>query len=484
MARVGYKDMRGYLNILEKAGLLKHVKTEVDLKHEIGAISCMSLDDRGPGIMFENIKGHPGGKLAVNIMSTTEQMALAFNTEDDDVEIVNTIHAGKANPIPPKVVDSAVCQEVVETGDQIDVYSIPTPIWHEKDGGPYIGTTAGIITSDPDTGYLNSGMYRCMIIDKNHISVEARGSHEIGEKPNSRGNMHGGHVDVLKWEQLGKNAPIAVAIGMDPMTTYVTAQGVPSAKVEHAEYAVAGSWLGEALEIVKCKTNDLLVPAWSEIVLEGEVLRDQRTPEGPWGENADIYAESPAVFLMKINAITHRKDPINYGLICRPLQDYPKFLMGGALKGYLMSKLDIVKDAYVFPRTGNRPFAVVAARVRKPEDVQAVVDAVATMPSESYLMVKPRWLVVLDEEAEIHDPGDLMWRLTLAVRPDKDVSVLDVEGGYVGGVKMMVIDATFRNKPEMEWGPGAGENEDPPVARTSKELQQKVRSRWKDYGLA
>ncbi|HEY3116925.1 MAG TPA: hypothetical protein VGK54_09300 [Chloroflexota bacterium] len=80
MARVGYKDMRGYLDILEKAGLLKYVKTEVDLKHEIGAISCMSLDDRGPGIMFENIKGHPGGKLAVNIMSTTEQMALAFNT--------------------------------------------------------------------------------------------------------------------------------------------------------------------------------------------------------------------------------------------------------------------------------------------------------------------------------------------------------------------------------------------------------------------
>lgn len=483
MARVGYRDMRGYMDLLEKAGLLKHVKTEVDLNHEVGAISAMSLDDRGPGIVFENIKGHPGGKLVVNLMSTTEQMALAFNTEGDDVEIVNAIHQGKANPLPPRVVDSAVCQEVVHTGDDVDVYSIPTPIWHEKDGGPYIGTTAGVITSDPDTGYLNSGMYRCMIIDKNHISVEARGSHAIGEKPDARGNRHGGHVDILKWEQLGKNAPIALAIGMDPMTTYVTAQGVPSQKVEHAEYAVAGSWLGEPLEVVKCRTNDLLVPAWSEIILEGEVLRDQRTPEGPWGENADIYAASPSVFLMKINCITHRKDPINYGLICRPLQDYPKFLMGGALKGYLMSKLDIVKDAYVFPRTGNRPFAVVAARVRKPDDVQRVIDAVATMPSESYLMVKPRWLVIVDEEGETRDPGDIFWRFTLAVRPDKDIKILEVQGGYVGGVQMMVIDATFRNKPEMEWGPGAGETEDPPVARTSAELRQKVRSRWRQYGL-
>src|SRR6266511_4410449 len=138
MARVGYKDLRGYLDLLEKDGLLRHVKKEVDLNFEIGAISALSLDDGGPGILFENIKGHPGGKIAVNLMSTTEQTAIAFNTEDDDVEIVNVIHQGKANPIPPRVIDTAVCQEVVETGDGVDVYSIPTPVWHEKDGGPYI----------------------------------------------------------------------------------------------------------------------------------------------------------------------------------------------------------------------------------------------------------------------------------------------------------------------------------------------------------
>ncbi len=480
MSRVGYKDLRGYLSLLEEAGQLRHVTKEVDLNFEIGAISALSLDDGGPGIVFENIKGLPGAKLAVNLMSTTEQVAIAFNTEDDDVEIVNVIHQGKANPIPPKVIDSAVCQEVLRTGDEINIYSIPTPVWHEADGGPYIGTTAGVITSDPDTGYINSGMYRCMIIDKNHISVQPRGSHEVGDKPPPG---QGGHVDILKWEQTGQNAPIALAIGMDPMTTYVTAQTLPSHKMQHAEYAVAGSWLGEPLELVKCKTSDLLVPAWSEIIIEGEILRDRRVPEGPWGENADIYASSPAVFLMQVNCITHRKDPINYGLICRPLLDYPKFLMGAALKSHLMSKLDTVKDAYVFPRSGNRPMTVVSARVRKPEDVQQIVDAVATMPTESYLMVKPRWLVIVDEEAEIRDPGDLFWRFTLAVRPDKDIKVLDVEGGYVGGVQMLVIDATFRNKPEMEWGPGAGDTADPPVATTSAELRREVRSRWHEYGL-
>lgn len=482
MARVGYKDLREYMALLEEKGLLKHAKAEVDLNHEVGALSSMALDDRGPGLLLENIKGHPGGRLAINIMSTTEQMAIAFNAEDDDVEIVNVIHQGKANPIPPKLVDSAVCQEVVLTGNEVDVYSIPTPIWHEKDAGPYIGTTAGVITVDPDTGFLNSGMYRCMIMDKNHITVQARGGHPVGTKPEDAG-AQGGHVDILKWEQRGKNAPIALAIGMDPMTTYVTAQGVPSHKLEHAEYAVAGAWLGEPLEIVKCQTNDLLVPARSEIILEGEILRDQRTSEGPWGENADIYSAIDDVFVMQINCITHRKDPINYGLICRPLQDYPKFLMGGALKAYLMSKLDIVKDAYVFPRTGNRPLAIVAARVHEPGDVQKVIDAVKAMPPESYLMVKPRWLVIVDEDAEIRDPNDMFWRFTLAVRPEKDLHVQEAQGGYVGGVRMLVIDATFRNKPEMEWGPGAGATEDPPVARTSKELQQKIRSRWPEFGL-
>lgn len=483
MARVQYKDMRGYLDLLKKHGLLKSVKAEVDLNAEVGAISALALNDRGPGMIFENIKGHAGGKLAINIMSTTPQMALAFNTDDDDMEIVSVIHQGKRNPIPPKVVDSAVCQEVVHTGDDVDVYSIPTPIWHEKDGGPYIGTTAGVITVDPDTGYLNSGMYRCMILDKQHISVEARGNHEIGEKPDARGMQHGGHVDVLKWEQQGKNAPIALAIGMDPMTTYVTAQGVPSHQIQHAEYAVAGAWLGEPLEIVKCITNDLMVPAWSEIILEGEILRDRRTPEGPWGENAGIYAASPSVFLMKVNAITHRTDPINYGLTCRPLQDYPKFLMGAGLKTYLMSKLDIVKDADVFPRTGNRPLAVVAARVRQPDDVQKIVDAVAEMPRESYLMVHPRWLVIADEDAEIRDPHDLFWRFTLAVRPGKDITVRETQSGRPGNIPMIVIDCTFRNKPEMEWGPGAGATEEPPVAEPSRELVAKVRARWSELGL-
>src|SRR5258706_14452415 len=132
MARVAYKDLRGFLDELEKQGLLRHVNAEVDLIHEVGALSCLSLDERGPGMVLENLKGYPGGRLVINIMSTTPQMATVFNTEEDDVEIVTAIHEGKANPIPPVQVDSAVCQEVIHRGDEVDLASIPTPVWHEK----------------------------------------------------------------------------------------------------------------------------------------------------------------------------------------------------------------------------------------------------------------------------------------------------------------------------------------------------------------
>jgi 3-polyprenyl-4-hydroxybenzoate decarboxylase len=148
-----------------------------------------------------------------------------------------------------------------------------------------------------------------------------------------------------------------------------------------------------------------------------------------------------------------------------------------------MQQLDIVRDAHVFPRTGNRPFAVVAARVETPDDVQRVVDAVAHMPGESYIMTRPRWLVIVDEDAEIRDHDDLLWRFTLAVRPEKDVIVRHTPSSWRSDIPMLVIDATFKNKPEMDWGPGVGAGAEPPVAKTTPEMVRRVEARWKEYGL-
>jgi 3-polyprenyl-4-hydroxybenzoate decarboxylase len=154
--------------------------------------------------------------------------------------------------------------------------------------------------------------------------------------------------------------------------------------------------------------------------------------------------------------------------------------MGAGLKTWLMSQLDIVTDAYVFPRSGNRPFSVVAARVNQPEDVQRIVEAAARIPRVHFLSEIPRWLVIVDEDAEIRDFEDLIWRFTLAVRPHEDVVATQFQAR---GAPMLVIDATFKNKPNLDWGPGSGDPTDPPVAKTSAELRQRVRARWHELGL-
>lgn len=487
MSRVKFKDLRGYLNLLEEAGLLKRVRAEVDLKHEIGAISVKALKMKGPGLLFENIKGYPRMTLATNILSTTEQLAIAFGAEADDLKLYEAIQTGKDNPIPPCVVEGGLCQEEVHRGNEVNVYEFPTPWWHELDGGQYIGTTAGVITADPETGYTNMGMYRVMIKDKNTLTLNMRGEHEIGEEPAKKG--YGGHTHVLKNEAQGKAAPIAIAIGLDPLLTYVAAQSVPSAKIEHAEYAVAGAWRGAPVELVKCRTNDLLVPAWAEVVLEGEVLPKERTQEGPHGESQGFYGWNDRAFVMKVQCITHRKDPINYGLICRPHEDYPKFMMSAGLRARLKD-IDLIKDIYA-PEVGGGGqglMAIVAARVENAEDVEKVIEAVHNVPGESYIARKPRWLIIVDDDCDVTDWEDVMWRVALAVMPDKDVKVgprtdsishEPLADLYDGKGSSIVVDATFRSKR----GKVKGREGFPPVNKVSKELMAEVEARWKEYGL-
>ncbi|MGH7771893.1 MAG: UbiD family decarboxylase [Candidatus Binatia bacterium] len=488
--RVDYRDLRGYLRLLESAGLLQRIEAEVDLKYEIGAICVRSLDRRGPGLLFENIKGYKGMPLVSNIISTTEQLAIAFGTEADDLKIHEVIQTGKANPIPGRVVEAGPCQEEIHQEEGVDAYEFPTPWWHELDGGQYIGTTAGVITADPDTGFINMGMYRVMIKDRNTLAINARGPHPVGEAPlGPQSKGYGGHTHILKNESRGKSAPIAIAIGMDPLLTYAAGQGVPSDKLRHAEYAVAGGIRGEGVELVKCKTNDLLVPAFSEIVLEGEVLAGERTTEGPHGESQGFYGWNDQAFVMRVRCIAHRKNPINYGLICRCHEDYPKFMLSAGLRAKL-AKIEHVKEVYV-PEIGGGGMglmAIIAVHVRSPAEIESIIEAIKGIPYESYTSHKPRWSILVDEDCDLTDWEDVMWRVAMGVMPDKDLRVgprtdpithEPLADLYASKASSVIIDATFRSKQ----GTIKGKEGFPPVDKVSKELMSKVAARWEEYGL-
>jgi UbiD family decarboxylase len=477
-AYVGYQDLRGYLMLLEERALLKRVRVEVDPKHELGAICVKSLRMKGPALLFEKIKGYPGMKLVTNVLSTLEQLAIAFGAEADERKIYQAIEARKDAPVEPRVVKRAPCQEEVHGEEEVDLYKFPTPWWHEADGGRYIGTTAGVITKDPEGGSLNMGMYRVMIKDRDTVTLNIKGPHPVGEILGEGREGVGAAAHILKNEASGKPAPVAIATGMDPALTFVAAQSVDYEGLSHAEYSFAGGIKGEAVEVVSCRTHDLLVPARAEVVLEGEVVPGVRTPEGPHGESQGFYGWNDAAFVAKVRCVTQRKDALHYGLVCGCREDYPKFVKYSGLQAKLMA-VNGVREVYEPDLSGGRcRIVVIAVRADSAADVQRIVRAIEEIPGGSRGLFKPRWAVIVDDDCDVRDWEDIIWRMVMSVMPDKDVRIgprsepvrHEPMEEFYDRASSVVIDATMRSK-------GAF----PPVNRVSRELMAKVEARWKEY---
>jgi UbiD family decarboxylase len=474
--QVGYRDLRGYLKLLEAAALLKRISAETELKHELGAIAARSLDMDGPALLFENIRGYRGMPLVTNILSTTAQLAVAFGTDPDEDKIYEKIVHGMANRTRSIIKPNAPCREEIHQGDKVDLYKFPTPLWHELDGGQYIGTTAGFITHDPDTGVHNMGSYRVMIKDRNTLAANVRGAHPIGKGP--RPNDHGGTAHILQNEARGLPTPMALALSMDPLLTLASGTSVPPDSQGYAEYEAAGSWRGRPTELVKCETSELLVPADAEIIIEGEVVPNARTAEGPHGESTGFYGENKESFLINVKCITHRKDPVSYGLICRVFEDYPRTLLrSGSFQTLLIQKsgMSNVTKTYL-PEIGRLGMVIISAKIRDAGEPKRIMKA-------AWENGGARWVIVVDEDCDVRNWNDVMWRVCAAVIPEKDV----IEGPRVASSRRrgdeidfepppsgLGIDATLRFK----------DRGFPPVNRVSRELMSRVAKRWKEYGLS
>ncbi len=472
--RVQYKDLRDYLKLLESAGLLHRIKAEVDLNDEIGAITARSLERGGPALFFENIKGYQGKPLVSNIISSTKQLAVTFNTEADEELIHERVVEGMNQRIASVVGSTGPCKEVIIRGDDIDIFFIPTPHWHELDGGQYLGTTAGIITRDPITGFLNMGSYRAMLKDKQTLSL----SGGLRGRESSTGPGGGDHI--LDNEKEGRPTPVAIVMGMDPLLTLASGSPVrPSADgVEGSmEYEAAAGWRGTPTELVRCETSDLLVPAHAEMVIEGEVLPNVRTEEGPHGESTGFYGENKTAFVFKIKCITHRKNPITYGLICQRVEDYPRQLLrSGSIQARVIQKSGMtnIKEVY-FPEVGRHGMLIVSAEIREKEDPKRIMEAIWN--TEAW-----RWVIVVDEDCNVRDWEEVMWRVVSASEPEKDVIMGKVfpraertrgEVDFDPPSRGMGIDATMKFK----------ETKFPPVNKVRKELSDKAADRWKEFGL-
>lgn len=463
----GADSLRSWLEALGSAGLLHRISTEVDPVHEIGAICARSIDRGGPAIVFERIKGYPGQTLVTNLLSATRHLALLFGTEEDEAEIYQAIVGGMQYRLPSVVVENGPCKEQIIGEGEVDLYGFPTPTWHELDGGQYLVTTGGIITRDPASGHLNMGSYRCMIKDRNTLSMS--GGIRTPKDP-------GGGNHVLANEARDLPTPVAIALGMDPYLSLATGTTVPVDEEGLMEFDAAGAWRGKPTELVKAEMSDLLVPAQAEIVLEGEFVPNTRTGEGPHGEATGFYGKTNEGFVIKIHTITQRRNPISYGLICRLIEDYPRSLLrsGSFLALLRRNGWSNIHEAYFAEEAGQLGVMIVSAAIRDAEEPRRIMDAVWDNGNW-------RWVIVVDQDCDVRDWGDVMWRVMSVADPEKHVvlgkerpsSPNQNDEDFEPPRRGLGIDATMRFK----------QMRIPPVNRVSRELMAKVATRWGEYGL-
>lgn len=396
------EDLRSLLQKLEEKGKLTRVRREVDPRFELPAV-LKHLARRGQTAFFERVKG---SRLPVvsNVMGTREMLATAFGTTPEGV--VQKWIDGTSNPIDPVLVPSGPVKEVVKIGDEANIDELPLVIHCAKDAGPYI--TAGVVVArDPETGQRNVSINRMMY----------RSAHETGIRM-----MPPQHLGVIqeKAERLGRPLEVAVAIGNHPFEMIVAATTVAFGQ---DEFTLASGLRGEPLQLVKCETVDVEVPACAEIVLEGEVVPALREPEGPFGDFMQYYVPVMNNHIFRLRAITHRRDPIYQTIQASSTED--------------VHLLALSRESQVYEavrRTGAKIKAIslsptiLSCAIAIEKQFEGEPKNVAAAAFGAYRWLK--YCVVVDHDVDVFDINDVWWAMATRSRPDKGSFIMSDAMGF------------------------------------------------------
>jgi 4-hydroxy-3-polyprenylbenzoate decarboxylase len=474
-------DLREWIARLEREGELVRVTAEVDPDLEITEIADRTVKAGGPALLFERPKGseHP---LLINQFGTERRMCMALDaTSLDEVArrledvlemqppqgIVEKVRGLKklksiADSVP-RTVRRAPCQEIVLTGDDVDLDALPIQRCWPGDPAPFI-TLPAVITRDPRTGTRNVGMYRMQKLDRRSTAMHWQ--------------IHkDGRADWLASED--GTIPVAVALGLDPVTTYTASAPLP----KHIdELMLAGFLRGEPVELVQARTVDLEVPANAEIVLEGTIAKDELTQEGPFGDHTGYYTAAEPFPIFRVSAITMRRDAIYPSIVVgKPPQE--DAWLGKAterifLPAVRMTVPEIVD--YDLPIAGAfHNCCIVSIRKAFPGHAQKAMHAIWGLG----MLSLTKAVVVVDEHVNVHDYGEVMFYVGANVDPKRDVLISEgpldhldhaptrqFYGGKLG------IDATAK-------GPAEGTREWPEEIRMTDEIRALVDDRWAEYGI-
>jgi 4-hydroxy-3-polyprenylbenzoate decarboxylase len=505
MAAVPNRDLQSFVAFLEERGALIRVTEPVDPHLELGEIADRFVKaGESPALLFEDVRpgryGPGAGRtrratradgggvpVLINAFAARDRMAWALGCDSMDAAVAKIREPlelgapeglwdklkllGKAREWgagAPKTVSGGPCQDVVVTGDDLDRRGLldlmPVLTTWPLDGGPYV-TLPLVITRNPVSGRRNIGMYRLQVFDGRTTGMHWQ-LHKTGAE------------HYREAERRGERLPVCVALGGPPALTYAATAPLPP---EIDEALFAGFLQGRPVEWTQALTNDLLVPARADFVIEGYVDPGERRSEGPFGDHTGFYTLPEEFPVFHVTAITSRRDAIYPTTIVGvpPMED--KWLGWATERLFLpilQKPLPEVVDYHLPAEACFHNLAIVAIRKAYPGHARKVASALWGMGQ----MMFCKTIVVVDEDVNVQDPGEVLWRVTNSIDPKRDcffaegpVDHLDhaVNVQFLGG--KLGIDATTK------WEGEAGfSREWPPIVRMDETVKADVGRNWAD----
>ena len=418
-----FRDLREFLDMLEANGDLVRIKEEIDPNLEMTEIADRTLRGGGPALLFENPKGYDVPLLA-NLFGTEKRVAQGMGADSiEALREIGELLAYLRQPDPPKgmrdLIDKAPllkkvlnmgpktisrppCQDVVIDGDDIDLNKLPIQTCWPGDVVTLV-TWPLVITRGPEKPRMNLGIYRMQLIGRNKLIMRWL-SHR------------GGALDFRDWclKRPGEPYPVAIALGADPATTLGAVTPVPDAL---SEYAFAGLLRGGKTELAncltqRCKDNELLVPANSEIILEGYIDPEEMADEGPFGDHTGYYNEVESFPVFTVEKMTTRKNPIYHSTYTGRPPDEPAIL-GVALNEVfvplLQKQFPEIVDFYLPPEGCSYRMAVVSMRKEYPGHAKRVMLGIWSFLRQ---FMYTKFIIVTDEDVDVRNWEDVIWAMT------------------------------------------------------------------------
>ena len=490
MADTAYSSLRDFIDRLERESRLVRVVEPVSTRLEMTEIQTRLLAENGPAVLFENPIRADGERSTIpvlaNLFGTVERVAWGMGREPADLRAFGEQLAFLRQPEPPngwrealemapliktalamrpKTVRRAACQQIMMSGADINLEALPIQVCWPDDAAPLI-TWPLVVTMGAD-GTANLGIYRMQVTGRNTTLMRwlrHRGGaqhHAVGE---------------------AEPMPVAVVIGADPGTLIAAVAPVPD---NMSEYQFAGLLRGRRVELVRCKTVPIDVPAEAEIVIEGHVSRSEYGNEGPFGDHTGYYNEVERYPVFNVSAITMRSDPIYLSTFTGRPPDEPSIL-GEALNEVfiplLIQQFPEIVDFWLPPEACSYRVAVVAIKKAYPGHARRMM-----MGVWSYLrqFIYTKFVIVVDADIDTRSWTDVIWAISTNVDPARDITViestpidhLDFASPEPGLGSKLGIDATTKIPPEITraWGRRV---------RMSDDIVAEVTRRWAEYGLS